>query len=72
MDEYETGLWFKCYLKVLEDVKAVALHKHANRTGGMHVLLSLNKERSILDMGKRKTVNAIVILIALGLSVHLV
>lgn len=41
MDEHVTVLGFKCNLKVLEDVKAVVLHKHTSHRGNMHMLLVL-------------------------------
>lgn len=44
MDEHVTVLGFKCNLKVLEDFKAVVLHKHTNHIGNMHMLLKLNKK----------------------------
>lgn len=55
MDESEKVLWFKCNLKGLEDVKAVVLHKHANHTDDLCVLVKLNKEWSMLCAGKMTT-----------------
>lgn len=55
MDESEKVLWFKRNLKALEDVKAVVLHKHANHTGDLRVLVKLIKEWSMLCAGKMTT-----------------
>lgn len=54
MDEYVTVLGFKCNFQVLEDVKAVVLHKHANHRGNMQMLLKLNTESSLFCTGKMK------------------